>query len=180
VSLPSFLVKAWEKEGLKKYTAIQQRAIPLIREGKDVIAESPTGTGKTLAYLMPLMERVDQENKDPQVDIIAPTREVVMQIGEVIQRFTSDTAISSVTLIGGADIKRQVARLKKRPQLIVGTPGRIKELITMRKLKMHEVKGIVIDEADQTLQPNLIEIVDSIIKTTLRDRQLLFFSATIP
>src|SRR5699024_7954586 len=86
----------------------------------------------------------------------------------------------SVTLIGGADIKRQVARLKKRPQLIVGTPGRIKELITMRKLKMHEVKGIVIDEADQTLQPNLIEIVDSIIKTTLRDRQLLFFSATIP
>lgn len=179
-SLPSFLRKAWEEADFKRFTTIQERTIPLIRAGRDVIAESPTGTGKTLAYLIPLLERIDTENKNPQAIILASTRELVMQIGQVIQSFASGTGISSVSLIGGADMKRQIERLKKRPELIVGTPGRVKELIDARKLKTHDVKSIVIDEADQTLRPSVIETAQAIIKTTQKDRQLLFFSATIP
>nr|WP_120191114.1 DEAD/DEAH box helicase [Ammoniphilus oxalaticus] len=179
-TLQSFIQKAWKKAGFDGLTAVQEEAIPLILEGKDVIVESATGTGKTLAYLIPLLERIDQDNRNPQVVILAPTRELVMQIGQVVQAFSAGTEIESITLIGGADMRRQIERLRTRPQIIVGTPGRIKELIEARKLRMHDVKSIVIDEADQTLQPRLIETSQAIIKTTLRDRQLLFFSATIP
>lgn len=179
-SLQPFLQEAWKKAGFKQLTAIQEKAIPLIHEGKDIIAESATGTGKTLAYVIPLLERIQPENKNAQAVILAPTRELVMQIAQVIQTFTHGTEISSASFIGGADMKRQIERLKKHPQIIVGTPGRIKELIQAKKLKMHEVKSIVVDEADQILQQNLLGTIQDIIKTTLKSRQLLFFSATIP
>lgn len=174
-----FLQEAWNKQGFKKPTVIQEKSFSYIMEGKDLIAESPTGTGKTLAYLLPLLQRVDQENKNAQVIILAPTRELVMQIHQVIQSFTQGSTLNSASLIGGADMKRQLEKLKKHPQLIVGTPNRILELIKAKKLKMHEVKAIVMDEADQMLQMNLLENMQDIIKTTLKNRQLLFFSATI-
>ncbi len=174
-----FLQQAWSKLGFSEFTAIQQKAIPLIQEGKDVIAESPTGTGKTLAYLLPLLEKIKPEVKSPQVVILAPSRELVMQIHEVVQTFTAGSDITGASFIGGADIKRQLEKLKKHPLVIVGTPGRIRELIQAKKLKMHEVKTIVVDEADQIFQTNLMDAVQDIVKTTLRDRQLLFFSATI-
>lgn len=179
-ALHPFLQEAWKKAGFKQLTAIQEKTIPLLCEGRDVIAESATGTGKTLAYVIPILERVQPENKNAQAVILAPTRELVMQIAGVIQTFTAGTDITSASFIGGADMKRQLERLKKHPQVVVGTPGRVKELIQAKKLKMHEVKSIVVDEADQILQMNLLGVVQDIIKTTLKDRQLLFFSATIP
>ncbi|WP_134699760.1 DEAD/DEAH box helicase [Ammoniphilus sp. YIM 78166] len=174
-----FLQQAWTKLGFSEFTAIQQKAMPLIQEGHDVIAESPTGTGKTLAYLLPLLEKIKPEVKSPQVVILAPSRELVMQIHEVVQTFTAGSEITGASFIGGADMKRQLEKLKKHPLVIVGTPGRIRELIQAKKLKMHEVKTVVVDEADQMFQTNLMDAVQDIVKTTLRDRQLLFFSATI-
>jgi len=179
-SLPDFLQSAWDKLGFAEMTPIQKKAIPLIQNGLDIIAESPTGTGKTYAYLLPVLEKIDISNKNPQAVIVAPTRELVMQIEQEIKKLTTGSEIQSASLIGGADIKRQVEKLKTSPRIIVGTPGRIIELNQMKKLKMHEVKTIIVDEVDQMLSLGFMDIVQNVIKTTQRDRQLLFFSATVP
>lgn len=178
-TLKPFLHTIWEKNGFSKATEIQEKAIPLILDGKDVIAESPTGTGKTLAYLLPILEKIDGDKKAIQAVILAPTRELVMQIQQVAQKWTEGSGIQVASFIGGADIKRQLEKLKKHPQLIVGTANRIYELIQMKKLKMHEVKTIVLDEGDQLIVPQSEELIKNIIKTTLNDRQLLLFSATL-
>lgn len=174
-----FLKEAWEKAGFQQPTAIQQKAIPLIEEKADVVAESPTGTGKTLAYLLPILNEIDTNVKEIQSVILSPTRELAMQIHQVIQTFTHNSGIVSGAFIGGVDLKRQIERLKKNPMIIVGTPGRINELIDKKKMKMHKVKTIVVDEIDQMLAQRLTHDVKMVIKSTLRDRQVLFFSATI-
>ncbi|WP_328591074.1 DEAD/DEAH box helicase [Siminovitchia fortis] len=168
----------WEKSDFNELTAVQQKAIPLIYEGKDIIAKSPTGTGKTLAYLLPLLDRVDESKQMTQALILAPSRELVMQIHQEVQNWSAGTGITSAALVGGANIKRQVDRLKKKPHVLTGTPGRILELIQMKKLKMHEVKTIVLDEGDQLMNKEHLETVRTIVKSTLNDRQLLLFSAT--
>lgn len=179
-SMKPFLQKAWKQSGFQKPTNIQTEAIPLITEGKDVIAESPTGTGKTLAYLIPLLDKIEPEKKNAQVVVVAPSRELVMQIFDVVQQWTKEGDMLSASFIGGANIKRQLEKLKKNPQIIVGTPGRIAELIKMKKLKMHEVKSIVLDEADQLLIPEHMETIQAIVKATMKDRQIVMFSATLP
>ncbi|MBP1930200.1 DEAD/DEAH box helicase [Ammoniphilus resinae] len=178
-SLKPSLQNIWKKSGFKNLTAIQQKTIPLLIEGKDVIAESPTGTGKTVAYLLPLLQRINPEEKGLQAVVLAPTRELVMQILQEIQKWTEASSITGVSLIGGADIKRQLEKLKKHPQIAVGTPGRIHELIQMKKLKMHDVGSIVLDEADQLTVPEHAETVKMIIRSTLKDRQIAVFSATL-
>ncbi|MDL4842211.1 DEAD/DEAH box helicase [Aquibacillus rhizosphaerae] len=174
-----FLQKAWEVSGFTELTPIQEKAGPVIMGGEDVIAESPTGSGKTLAYLLPLLQEIDSNQKNIQVMILASSHELVMQIHQELQKWTIDSGIGSATLIGGANVKRQLEKLKKRPQIILGTPGRIQELLKSKKLKVHEVKKIVLDEADQLLVPEHINEVENIIKSTLRERQVLLFSATL-
>ncbi|MCF6139226.1 DEAD/DEAH box helicase [Pseudalkalibacillus berkeleyi] len=176
-----FLQKAWEKSQFKEPTKIQTDAIPEILDGGDVIAESPTGTGKTLAYLLPILEKIDPNQKDPQALIMASSRELVMQIFEEVQKWAEGSGISGASMIGGANVKRQIEKLKKKhPQIIIGTPGRVEELIKTKKLKMHEVKTIVLDEGDQLLVPEHNKTIQSIIKSTLSERQVLLFSATLP
>ncbi|MBU8724307.1 MULTISPECIES: DEAD/DEAH box helicase [Bacillus] len=175
----SFIQENWNASGFQKPTPVQEQAAQLIMDGKDVIAESPTGTGKTLAYALPVLERIKPEQKHPQAVILAPSRELVMQIFQVIQDWKAGSELRAVSLIGGANVKKQVEKLKKHPHIIVGTPGRVFELIKAKKLKMHEVKTIVLDEADQLILPEHRETIKQIIKTTLRDRQLLCFSATL-
>ncbi|WP_257349885.1 DEAD/DEAH box helicase [Pseudalkalibacillus decolorationis] len=179
-STKPFIQRGWDKAGFTEPTSIQIKSVPLIVEGKDVIAESPTGTGKTLAYLLPILERIDPEKKDPQALILASSRELVMQIFEEIQKWSEGSGIKGASLIGGANVKRQLDKLKKQhPQVVVGTPGRVEELVKMKKLKMHEVQTVVLDEVDQLLVPEHLGTVKSIIKSTLNDRQLLLFSATL-
>ncbi len=178
-TMKPFLKEAWQKAGFEQPTAIQQRAIPSITEGADIIAESPTGTGKTLAYLLPILHKIDPDKKEIQAVILSPTRELAMQIHQVIQTFTLNSGIVSGAFIGGVDIKRQIDRLKKNPMIIVGTPGRINELIDKKKMKMHEVKTVVVDEVDQMVAQKLTFDVKMAIQSTLKDRQVLFFSATI-
>jgi superfamily II DNA/RNA helicase len=176
---PEFIQNAWNKSGFTSLTTIQERAFPSLLENKDIVIESPTGTGKTIAYGLPALSKINPEIKNAQVVFLAPTRELAMQIFEVCQKFTENSGISGASLIGGANMQRQLDKLKKKPQFIVGTPGRVKELIQNKKLKMHEVKTIVIDEADHIVEAGFGGDVEQVIAATLKDRQLVFVSATI-
>ena len=179
-NMKPFIHQAWMKSDFAQPTPIQIKAIPYIVDGKDVIAESPTGTGKTLAYLLPTLEKINADQQSPQVLILASSRELVMQINEEIRIWSAGSNIVGAAFIGGANVKRQLEKLKKRPQVIVGTPGRIYELIAQKKLKMHEVKTIVLDEGDQLLIPEHMATIRNIVKSTLKDRQVMMFSATLP
>lgn len=172
--------QAWTASGYETLTKVQEQAIPFIIEGGDVLAEAPTGSGKTLAYLMPLIEKVDPEKKHTQVLIMASSHELVMQIHQEVQTWTKESGISSMTMIGGANVNRQIDKLKKKPQIVVGTPGRVYELIQKKKLKAHEIKCVVMDEADQLLVPEHMNTVENVLKSTMKDTQILLFSATLP
>lgn len=174
-----FIQKNWQESGFEAPTAIQEKAIPAIVEGKDVICESPTGTGKTLSYLLPAIQKLDETKNGIQIVVLAPSRELVMQISDEVKKWTQGTNIVSASFIGGANIKKQVEKLKEKPQIVIGTTGRIMELIKIKKMKMHEVTTVIVDEADQLVSNEHLSNIQSIIKSTLRDRQILFFSATI-
>lgn len=158
---------------------VQASAIPAVLEGRDVLAQSQTGTGKTLAYLLPILQQIDPASKHVQALILAPTQELAMQIVRESERYGEDIGIRVQALIGGAAKTRQLDKLKLHPTLIVGTPGRIRELIEIRKLKLHMLRTLVVDEVDQVFQLGGAGDVDHILRSTLRDRQLLFLSATI-
>lgn len=175
-----FIEENWVKQGFQKPTTIQEKAIPEILDGKDIIAESPTGTGKTLAYLLPVLNKINAESKAMQAIILASSQELVMQILTEVQKWGENSGVRSASFIGGANVKRQLDKLKKNPHLAICTPGRALELIKQKKLKMHEVRTIVLDEADQLLVPEHIESVRQIIKATQKEeRQVVMFSATL-
>jgi superfamily II DNA/RNA helicase len=179
-TLKPFIQQAWEKAGFNQPTTIQTKAIPPIVEKKDVIAGSPTGTGKTLAYLLPVLNQIEADKRAVQAIILASSQELVMQILSEIQKWSEGSGIRAASFIGGANVKRQLDKLKKHPHIAVGTPGRVLELVKQKKLKMHEVKTVVLDEGDQLLVPEHTETVRQIIKSTLSDRQVVLFSATLP
>ncbi|WP_195575812.1 DEAD/DEAH box helicase [Paenibacillus sp. 1001270B_150601_E10] len=159
---------------------VQAEAIPAALDGRDVLAQSQTGTGKTLAYLLPVLMKLRPEEKRTQAVVVAPTQELAMQIVREAEFLVESTDIRVLPLIGGAALHRQVDKLKLRPELVVGTPGRIRELVEMKKLKIHEVSIIVIDEVDHVLQQGGGADMDIVLNRAPRDRQLLFFSATVP
>ncbi|MDF2606442.1 MAG: hypothetical protein K0S34_632 [Bacillales bacterium] len=167
------------KKNFTLLTKIQTKAIPLILEGNNVILSSPTGTGKTLAFVIPILNKIDKSNDNLQALIIAPTKELVSQITDVVREWTLNSGIRVTPIIGGANIKRQLEKLKERPQIIVGTPSRVLELIQLKKIKMHLVKTIVIDEIDEIIKQKATNSVSSIIKSGLKDSQIIFSSATI-
>ncbi len=179
-TLQPFIQQLWENSEFVAATPVQEQAIPVILDGRDVLVESPTGTGKTLAYLLPIIERIDLSKQHPQALIVAPSKELAMQIFEQIQKWTEGSEISGASFIGGANVKRQLEKLKKKPHILIGTPGRLQELIQMKKIKMHEVKTIVMDEADQLFVPEHKKTIENIIKSSMQqERQLLLFSATL-
>ncbi|KOR24622.1 helicase [Clostridium sp. L74] len=181
LNLNPMLVEGLKKLNINEPTEIQKRAIPLAMENRDIIGQSETGTGKTLAYLLPIFEKVNVEKKEMQTIILAPTHELSMQINNEIKNIASNSNmdVRSMAIIGEANIKRQIEKLKEKPHIIVGSPGRILELIKKKKITAHTVKTIVIDEGDKLLDKNNIKVVKDIIKTTLKERQLMLFSATI-
>jgi superfamily II DNA/RNA helicase len=180
LEIPPALVAALAKQGITEPTDIQVAALPALLAGKDAYINSETGTGKTLAYLLPLFCRIDLKLEATQVIVVVPTHELAIQI----QRQSCDLAqnsgmpIRSLLLIGGTSMDRQIDKLKKKPQIVVGSPGRIRELIGMNKLKPQSVRTLVIDEADRLLCGDGIESTRAIIKTAPGKRQLVFVSAT--
>jgi superfamily II DNA/RNA helicase len=166
--------------GFVEPTAVQLEAIPAILRGSDVIAQSQTGTGKTLAYLLPILQRLDVREKAVQAAVIVPTRELGMQIVREAEKLMDGTGLRVQPLIGGAALGRQVEKLKLHPQLVVGTPGRMMELVKVRKLGLHGIRTLVVDEVDQVLDLGSLRDVEALLQGAKRDRQVLFFSATVP
>jgi len=167
-------------EGIEYPTSVQAEAVPAMLAGRDVSARSQTGSGKTLAFLLPVLQRIDASGTDVQAVVIAPTQELAMQIVRVAETYGEPLGIRVLPLQGGAALKRQVERLKTKPQLVVGTPGRIHELLHMRKLKLHAAGIVVVDEADQVFDLGSTREIEAVLKATPRDRMIAFFSATHP
>ena len=174
-------IAALAKQQISEPTSIQQMAIPALAEGRDAYVHSETGSGKTLAYLLPLLARVVLNSETTQVVVIAPTHELAIQI----QRQACDIAqhagipFRTLLLIGGTSMDRQIEKLKKKPHVVVGSPGRICELLELGKLKAHTFKSIVLDEADNLLNDRSLASVRKIIFSAPASRQLVFVSATM-
>lgn len=176
------IITGLEKQNITEPTPIQHLSIPKALENKDIIGEAHTGSGKTLAYLIPLFHKIDTEKREMQAIVLAPTHELVMQIEAQIKLLNtnSGTKVTSLTIMGESNIEKQIKKIKDiKPHIIVGSPGRILDLIRKKKITAHTIKTIVIDEADSLLRNNRTSVIKDIIKTTMRDRQLMFFSASI-
>ena len=176
------IVMALKKQNITTPTGIQETSIPFALENKDIIAEAHTGTGKTLAFLIPIFEKINLEKREMQAIILAPTHELVVQIESQIKLLATNSHmdIKSLSIMGESNIEKQIKKLKEiKPHIIIGSPGRILDLIKKRKITAHTIKTIVLDEADNLLSKNKPTIIKDIIKSTMKDRQLMFFSASI-
>ncbi len=174
------LIAALAKQKITEPTPIQAVAYPVLLEGKDAYLHAETGTGKTLAYLLPLFCRIDVKLAATQLVIVAPTHELALQIQRQSCELAVNAAwpVSTLLLIGGTLIDRQIEKLKKKPHVVVGSPGRIRELVQLGKLKAHQVKCVVIDEADRLLVEESLPAIRDLLQVMPRDRQLVFVSAT--
>ena len=172
------------KLGFRQPTEIQQKVIPQVLAGKSVIGQSRTGSGKTHAFLLPLFNQIDKNLKEVQFVITAPTRELAIQLHEevkkIIQFAGNDQNWTSKLLIGGTDKQKMAEKLKQAPHIIVGTPGRILDLVKADAISIYSAKSFVIDEADLMLDLGFIQDVDQLLVRSKKDVQLLVFSATIP
>ncbi len=178
LNITTLLQESIIKMNLKIMTPIQSKSIPVILEGKDIIGSAQTGTGKTIAFLIPVLEKILRYDKE-QALILAPTRELASQIQAVIKDLALKIkTINSVLLVGGAPIFKQMHKLKKNPNIIVGTPGRINDLINRKKLDLKKVNTLVIDESDRMLDMGFSIQLDQIVGFLPKERQTLMFSAT--
>ncbi len=167
--------------GFEEFTEIQELTIPLIEAGKDIIGHSQTGTGKTAAFTLPLLERLDFNNPNIQAIIICPTRELAVQVkGEIdnIGKYLPD--LKTVAIYGGEPITKQIHSLKFKPQIVVGTPGRIIDHINRKLVRLGEINYLVLDEADEMLKMGFKEELETILDASNPDRQTVMFSATMP
>lgn len=173
------LVQVLKKSGITTPTSIQEECIPLIKDYKDVIAQAQTGTGKTLAFLLPLFENISPDVCATQALIITPTRELALQITEEANQLAKGKAINVLAAYGGRNIGSQLNKLKGTIHLIIATPGRLIDHIERGTIDLNKVKTVVIDEADQMLLMGFRNEVDQILRATPRNRQTLCFSATM-
>jgi ATP-dependent RNA helicase DeaD len=166
--------------GFEEASPIQEKAIPVALTGKDIIGQAQTGTGKTAAFAIPILEKVDTSKKYVQAIAIAPTRELAIQVSEEINRLAKYMGISSLPIYGGQSIDRQIKALKKGPHIITGTPGRLLDHIQRKTLKLDRTSVVVLDEADEMLDMGFLEDIERILKETPEEKQTLLFSATMP
>lgn len=166
--------------GILEPTPIQEKSIPQILKGEDIVGKAQTGTGKTLAFLLPVFENINLSNKNIQALIISPTRELAKQIAEEAEKLTKYKKVRVTTVYGGASMPNQIKRLKKGSQIVIGTPGRLVDHIKRRTINMKDLNYLVLDEADEILNMGFIDDVQFIIDKTPKQRQTLLFSATMP
>lgn len=180
LNVPEQIHKAVERMGFTEMTEVQEKAIPPMMEGKDIIAKAPTGTGKTCAFGIPLILGLDQSRNYPQAVVMAPTRELAQQITEDLQdlaHFYPDIRV--VTVYGGANIQKQIEKLKKGAQIVVATPGRLQDHMNRRTVDLSHVTTVVLDEADEMLNMGFYKDVRKILDQTKSRQRLAMFSATI-
>lgn len=173
-------VQQLEELGFEAPTNIQAQAIPIILQGRDIVGQSQTGTGKTAAYSLPILDAIDTRNNAVQALILTPTRELAQQVAEAIKDFSSDRRLYILTVYGGQSIERQIRSLEKGVQVVVGTPGRVIDLLERKKLVLDQLRFAVLDEADEMLSMGFIDDVKKILKQTPENRQTACFSATMP
>ncbi len=180
MALSDATMKALDKKGFTQATPIQGGAIPYFMEWKDVVAKAPTGTGKTFAFGIPMVEHIDPDSNDVQALILAPTRELAIQIRDELRDLCAfREGVRTVCLYGGQPIEKQLTQLKNKPQIVVATPGRLMDHMKRRTVKLDKVQTVVLDEADRMLDMGFIQDVTRILDRMPHRRNLGLFSATI-
>lgn len=176
-NLPKEWQEQWVKENFKAPTLIQEKMYEPLRERKSVLGISPTGSGKTLAFLLPLLQNV-KKGEGNQLLILLPSQELASQVADVTREWIKPLDLKIQSIIGGANISRQVERLKKRPEVLVGTPGRVLELIKAKKIKAHLINCLVLDEVDDLVAQEEYNATKSVMKSVMADTQIVAVSAT--
>lgn len=180
LNIEKSLLDSVEKMGFEEATPIQAETIPLALDGKDVIGQAQTGTGKTAAFGLPMLDKIDPKKKQVQGLVIAPTRELAIQVQEELYQLSKFKKVKVMSVYGGASIGHQIKQIKQGAQIVVGTPGRMLDHINRRTLKLNTVETLVLDEADEMLNMGFIEDIEKIISEVPDERQTLLFSATMP
>ena len=177
---PEVLVDALARQGIREATPVQEQAIPAVRSGRDAIVQAQTGTGKTLAFLLPLLERIKGNAQVAQALVVSPTRELAMQTARVAKTLADAVGIRTALVYGGQDIERQKDKLRQKPQLIIATPGRLLDHLRRHSVELSQVNKIVLDEADELMRLGFVEDVETMLEALAGDHQLMLFSATMP
>jgi ATP-dependent RNA helicase DeaD len=180
LDLKPAILKAIDALGFEQTTPIQALTIPLLMSGADVIAQAQTGTGKTAAFAIPIMERVDPASRSVQALVLTPTRELALQVAEACYAVGRYCGVSVLPIYGGQDYQHQLRGLRAGAQLVVGTPGRVLDHIRRGTLKLESIRIVVLDEADEMLDMGFSEDIASILDKTPKERQTALFSATVP
>jgi ATP-dependent RNA helicase DeaD len=180
IEVPVTIARALEQMGYVTPTEVQARAIPPLRAGRDLIGQAQTGTGKTAAFGIPIVEQVDPTDASVQALVLTPTRELCQQVTDEIGRIGRLRNVTTVAIYGGAAMDRQINALNRGTQVVVGTPGRVLDLIRRRELRLDAVRIVILDEADRMLDMGFIVDVETILARCPRQRQTALFSATMP
>jgi ATP-dependent RNA helicase DeaD len=181
LDLPTPILSAITELGFTEPTPIQQQSIPALLEGNDVLGEAQTGTGKTAAFGLPLLARIEPSVNSPQMLVVCPTRELAIQVAEAITDFAKNMrGVNVATVYGGQSYTIQNRDLKRGPQIVVGTPGRMMDHIEKGRLNLDALKSCVLDEADEMLNMGFLDDIEWILDHVPDNTQMAFFSATMP
>ncbi len=180
LGLSDFTIRALSDMGFEEPTPIQEQSIPLLLEGKDLLGQAQTGTGKTAAFGIPLLENIGNDLRATLAIVLTPTRELCIQVAEELNKLGQFSRARTLPIYGGQDIQRQIRSLQRKPQIIVATPGRLMDHMNRRTIKLADIKMVVLDEADEMLNMGFVEDIEKILSATPESRQTLLFSATMP
>ena len=181
LELDAKIMRAITDMGFEAASPIQGQAIPLELQGLDIIGQAQTGTGKTAAFGIPLLQKIDPKNKKPQAIILCPTRELAIQVSEEIRRLAKYMhGVKVLPIYGGQEIGRQIRSLKDGVQVIIGTPGRVMDHMRRKTVKMDHIHTVVLDEADEMLNMGFRDDIETILSGVPEERQTVLFSATMP
>lgn len=180
MGLPQPLLQSLSELGYETPSPIQASSIPILMEGRDLLGQAQTGTGKTAAFALPMLANLDPKKHYPQLLVLAPTRELAIQVAEAFQRYSRNMGFSVLPIYGGQSYTNQLKQLKRGAQIIVGTPGRVMDHINRGTLVLKQLEALVLDEADEMLRMGFIDDVEWILKHTPESRQIALFSATMP
>lgn len=180
MGLSNPVIRATTDMGFEETTPIQEQTIPAVMAGRDIIGQAQTGTGKTAAFGIPLVEKIELETETISGLVVTPTRELAVQVAEEINKLGQFKGVRALPIYGGQDINRQIRALKNKPQVIVGTPGRLMDHMRRKTLRLQQVVMTILDEADEMLNMGFIEDIETILREVPKERQTLLFSATMP
>jgi len=178
--LDTKVIEAVVNMGFEETTPIQEQAVPLVMQGRDIIGQAQTGTGKTAAFGIPVINKVNLDLEHVQAIVLTPTRELAVQVAEELNKIGQFKGVFTLPIYGGQDINRQIKALKKRPPIIVATPGRLMDHMRRRTIRLQQVTMVVLDEADEMLNMGFKEDIETILQGIPAERQTLLFSATMP